>query len=60
MPSDRLLRFGLIGCGRVAYLRYLPILRSLPKAQLTAIADPDFEKLGVVRGRFPSVEFYLK
>lgn len=34
-------RIGLAGCGRIARLKHLAILRRLPGAELVAIAEPD-------------------
>lgn len=38
------LRIGLIGCGRVAQERHLPSLNRVSGAEITAVADSDFEK----------------
>jgi predicted dehydrogenase len=35
------LRLGLVGCGRLAELGYLPALAGLPEVELAAVADPD-------------------
>jgi predicted dehydrogenase len=35
------LRFGVIGCGVIAYWQHLRILQSLPGARLVAASDPD-------------------
>lgn len=45
MPAP--LRIGLLGCGRIARMFHLPILRDLPGAHLVAIAerDPDARRM---------------
>jgi myo-inositol 2-dehydrogenase/D-chiro-inositol 1-dehydrogenase len=40
-----MLRVGMIGCGRVAETRHLPVLRGLPNAEVVALADVDRERL---------------
>lgn len=40
MPSERVLRVGVIGCGGIAQMMHLPFLRSLPTLfQIQAISD---------------------
>lgn len=39
--DSRLLRVGLLGCGRIARLSHLPVLAGLPGVELTAIAELD-------------------
>ena len=59
MPQpDRGVRFGLIGCGRVAQHFYLPILESLPRGRLSAVADCDPNQLEPIRRRFPGVKTF--
>jgi predicted dehydrogenase len=43
-PPARALRVGLVGCGRLAEIAYLPALRELEGLHLTALADPDSER----------------
>jgi predicted dehydrogenase len=38
------LRIGIIGCGRVVELGYIPALKKARGAQLVAVADPDLER----------------
>jgi predicted dehydrogenase len=46
MPSDpRIVRLGLIGCGRVAVERHLPALRHVDGFRLVAVADSDAARL---------------
>jgi predicted dehydrogenase len=40
-PTQRTIRLGIIGCGRVAEERHLPPLLSLPEFQVVATADID-------------------
>ena len=56
-PQDRL-RFGLVGCGRVARLRYLPIFQNFGSGRLTAVADKDPSRLEEVRRQFPKVRAF--
>jgi len=37
-------RIGLVGCGRLAALRYAPALRAAAGAELVAVADPDHRR----------------
>jgi predicted dehydrogenase len=39
MPAP--LGLGVVGCGRIARMFHLPVLRDLPSARLAAVADPD-------------------
>jgi predicted dehydrogenase len=41
MATQQTLRIGIIGCGRVAQMRHLPILRKLRGIHLVAIAERD-------------------
>ena len=50
--SSKLVKLGLIGCGRVAETRHLPALASLPQAQVVAVADIDPERLKTVADTF--------
>jgi len=43
--GDRI-RLGIIGCGRVAEERHLPVLRRLPDFRVVAAADTDAARLG--------------
>lgn len=52
MPS---LKVGLMGCGRIAQLVHLNILRKLPDVDLTALAEPDPEKREEAARRVPGV-----
>lgn len=45
-------RLGLIGCGRVAEERHLPILARVPGIQVIAATDVDAERLGRIARRF--------
>jgi predicted dehydrogenase len=38
-----LIRVGVVGCGRVAQQRHLPIIASLPESELVAVCDVDDE-----------------
>jgi predicted dehydrogenase len=41
---SRVLRVGLVGCGRVAERGYVPALRRASGVRLAAVADPDLER----------------
>jgi predicted dehydrogenase len=58
MDKQAPLRIGFIGCGRVAQLRHLPILRDMKGVQLAAIADTDAEILRTVAGRYKVTRRY--
>ncbi|WP_436926137.1 Gfo/Idh/MocA family protein [Halosimplex amylolyticum] len=42
------MKFGVIGCGRVAQMMHLPHLNEIPKAEIGAIADPAPEVLDAI------------
>ena len=52
MPNNgtvhRPLRLGLVGCGRLAELGYVPALASLPEVELAAVADPDAHRRALI------------
>ena len=53
MPDDKPpLRIGLIGCGRVASYGHLPAIAATPGLELSAICDPDVDRLDQVRQQF--------
>ena len=59
MPQPgKTVRFGLIGCGRVANQFYLPIFPSLSGGRLSAVADCDPNQLEPVRRRFPGIKTF--
>jgi len=58
MAAERALGIGIIGCGRVAQMRHLPILRKLQGIQLVAIADPDPAALSHIGKQYPMVRQY--
>ncbi len=59
MPQpDETVRFGLIGCGRVANHFYLPIVPSLSRGRLSAVADCDPDQLEPIRRRFPGIKTF--
>lgn len=43
---------GVIGCGRIAALRHLPVLRELEGVEAVALADPEDERLDAAGKRF--------
>jgi myo-inositol 2-dehydrogenase/D-chiro-inositol 1-dehydrogenase len=45
------LRLGLVGCGRLAELGYLPAAQAAPGIEFVAVADPDRTRRGVVAGK---------
>jgi predicted dehydrogenase len=45
-------KLGVIGSGRVAETRHLPVLRSLPDVDIVAVADIDLDRLNWVADRF--------
>jgi predicted dehydrogenase len=52
-------KVGVIGCGKVAMGRHLPILKDLDDAVVTAIADVDQEKLVSAKEKFQIAKSYL-
>jgi myo-inositol 2-dehydrogenase/D-chiro-inositol 1-dehydrogenase len=48
---SRPLKLGIVGCGRLAELGYLPALGGLAEIELTAVADPDPERRELVAER---------
>ena len=49
--SDTPLRLGLVGCGRLAELGYVPAARQAPSVEFVAVADPDRKRRGVVAAK---------
>lgn len=49
---SRLIKVGVIGCGRVAEFFHLPALTSLPETEVVAVADVDVTRLNRVAERF--------
>jgi predicted dehydrogenase len=45
------LRLGLVGCGRLAELGYIPAAQAAPGVEIVAVADPDRTRRGVVAGK---------
>jgi len=45
------LRLGLVGCGRLAELGYVPAAQAAPGIQFVAVADPDRTRRGVVAAK---------
>ena len=59
MTAEPALQIGLIGCGRVAQMRHLPILSKLRGIQLVAIADRDPKTLSQVGKQYPiALQYY--
>ena len=50
--SGKPVRIGLIGCGGVTHERHLPALKSLPDADVVAVADVDSARLNRVADQF--------
>jgi predicted dehydrogenase len=49
---------GLIGCGRIAHLSHLRVLKNLPGARLAAIAERDPERLSASRAIAPQASAF--
>jgi len=45
------LRLGLVGCGRLAELGYVPAVQAAPGVEFVAVADPDRARRGLVAGK---------
>ncbi|HWI07206.1 MAG TPA: Gfo/Idh/MocA family oxidoreductase [Solirubrobacteraceae bacterium] len=45
------LRLGLVGCGRLAELGYVPAARAADGIEIVAVADPDRARRGLVAGK---------
>ena len=45
------LRLGLVGCGRLAELGYVPAAQAAPGVEIVAVADPDRTRRGIVAGK---------
>jgi len=52
MGKDAPLRIAIIGCGRVAQMRHLPLLQSMKTVRVVALADSDPEKLSSVARQY--------
>jgi predicted dehydrogenase len=50
--KDKVVRFGLIGCGRVTETCHLPALQNLVGAEVVAVADIDPQRLNRMADRF--------
>lgn len=58
MENGSELRLGMIGCGRIAQKRHLPILNRMRGVKLAAIADTDPETLSLVAERYQAPRCY--
>lgn len=58
MAAQDILGIGVIGCGRIAQVRHLPILQKLRGIRLTAIADRDAAVVSRVAGQYGVVHRY--
>lgn len=52
LNSSNPVKVGVIGCGRIAQQRHLPILRRLDNVQIVAVADTDPKKLSFAADRY--------
>lgn len=52
MPAPRL-SVGLLGCGAISQTAHLRVLATIPDVEVTAIADPDANRLGAAGARAP-------
>jgi myo-inositol 2-dehydrogenase / D-chiro-inositol 1-dehydrogenase len=50
--ADRIIRVGIVGCGRVTETRHLPALRYLEGAEVAALADISVDRLNKVADLF--------
>lgn len=53
-----MIRIGLVGCGRIAQLVHLRELTSLSGIRVTAIAEPDEDRLARAAARVPAADRY--
>lgn len=51
MSDDTSLRLGLVGCGRLAELGYVPAARAAAGIEIVAVSDPDRARRGLVAAR---------
>jgi len=58
MRQHATLGVGIIGCGRIARMRHLPILKKMDGVRLVAAADSNPEALSQVAGRFAIPQHY--
>ena len=58
MDTKAPLKLGIIGCGRVAQMRHLPILHDMKNVQIAALADIDRHNLSSVTGRYKVTKLY--
>jgi predicted dehydrogenase len=56
--SQKKLRFGQIGCGDIAQIRYFPSYPGAHYAELGAVCDPDAERLDHLQSVFPDAACY--
>lgn len=56
--NAKVIRLGIVGCGRVTGLRHLSALREVAGAEVVALADVDAARLESVAGRFGVVRRY--
>ena len=52
MGKGKTIKIGMIGCGKVAVSRHLPILKSIREADVVAAADIDEERLNYAADKF--------
>lgn len=55
-PAKSPLRLGLIGCGHIARTVHIPILQSLPQAELVAVAEPERQRREDAARQVPGAE----
>jgi predicted dehydrogenase len=52
--TDEAVRWGIIGCGQIAYDRVMPALELAGNCELVALTDPDPERLARAQARCPT------
>jgi predicted dehydrogenase len=54
------IRWGIIGCGQIAYDKVMPALAAADNADLVALSDPDAAQLDRARVAFPQAKCYAE
>ena len=58
MGDQTPIRWGIIGCGQIAYDRVMPALEMAENCELTALFDPDRERLARAQAKAPGAAPY--
>ncbi|GCE29544.1 oxidoreductase [Dictyobacter alpinus] len=58
VATNHVIRWGVIGCGQIAYDKVMPALAQAANAQLVALSDPDHSRLEQASKTYPDARCY--